>query len=57
MAQLQGISGGKLNVAVISAGDYFFPQLLADSPANPGVTFNLTVTIAKELLAATWEQT
>src|SRR5262245_934611 len=28
MAQLQGGARGKLNVAVISAGDYFFPRLL-----------------------------
>lgn len=51
MAQLQGISGGKLNVAVISAGDYFFPQLLARFASNhPGVTFNLTVHNREELL-------
>jgi len=30
MQQLKGISGGRLNVAVISAGDYFFPRLLAE---------------------------
>jgi len=30
MARLKGISGGTLNVAVISAGDYFFPRLLAE---------------------------
>jgi LysR family transcriptional regulator, low CO2-responsive transcriptional regulator len=29
LAALKGIRGGKLNIAVISAGDYFFPQLLA----------------------------
>ena len=44
MAQLKGISGGTLNVAVISAGDYFFPRLLA------GVTFNLAVHNREELL-------
>ena len=26
MTQFKGVSGGKLNVTVISAGDYFFPQ-------------------------------
>jgi LysR family transcriptional regulator, low CO2-responsive transcriptional regulator len=30
MSQLKGVSGGKLNVSVISAGDYFFPRLLAE---------------------------
>src|SRR3954452_7846117 len=30
MAQFKGVSGGKLNVAVISAGDYFFPRLLVE---------------------------
>src|SRR4029077_17197043 len=29
MAQLKGGAHGRLNVAVISAGDYFFPRLLA----------------------------
>src|SRR5205085_6458312 len=26
MAQFKGVSGGRLNVSVISAGDYFFPR-------------------------------
>ncbi|HUL46213.1 MAG TPA: LysR family transcriptional regulator [Steroidobacteraceae bacterium] len=44
LAQLKGITGGQLNVAVISAGDYFFPRLLAAFGAShPGITFNLTV--------------
>ena len=44
LAQLKGVTGGRLNVAVISAGDYFFPRLLAAFGAShPGVTFNLTV--------------
>ena len=30
LAGLKGIRGGKLNIAVISAGDYFFPRLLAE---------------------------
>jgi DNA-binding transcriptional LysR family regulator len=44
LARLKGVTGGRLNVAVISAGDYFFPRLLAAFGANhPGITFNLTV--------------
>ncbi|HWZ61428.1 MAG TPA: LysR family transcriptional regulator [Steroidobacteraceae bacterium] len=44
LARLKGITGGRLNVAVISAGDYFFPRLLAAFGAShPGITFNLTV--------------
>ena len=30
MTQFKGVSGGRLNVGVISAGDYFFPRLLVD---------------------------
>jgi DNA-binding transcriptional LysR family regulator len=44
VAQLKGVTGGRLNVAVISAGDYFFPRVLAQfATRHPGVTFNLTV--------------
>jgi LysR family transcriptional regulator, low CO2-responsive transcriptional regulator len=44
LAQLKGVTGGRLNVAVISAGDYFFPRVLAEFGArHPGITFNLTV--------------
>jgi DNA-binding transcriptional LysR family regulator len=51
MAARQGISGGTLNVAVISAGDYFFPQLLAEfSRAAPGVKLNLGVFNREQLL-------
>ena len=51
MDQLKGISGGKLNVAVISAGDYFFPRLLAEfTRRHPDVTLNLTVHNREELL-------
>jgi DNA-binding transcriptional LysR family regulator len=51
MAQLKGIAGGRLNVAVISAGDYFFPRLLAEfARAHPGITLNLTVHNREELL-------
>lgn len=52
LTQFKGISGGKLNVAVISAGDYFFPRLLVEfARNNPGVTLNLTVHNREELLA------
>jgi len=44
LAQLKGVTGGRLNVAVISAGDYFFPRVLAAfGAAHPGIAFNLTV--------------
>ena len=44
VAQLRGVKGGRLNVAAISAGDYFFPRVLAAFAAvHPGVTLNLTV--------------
>lgn len=51
MSQLKGISGGRLNVAVISAGDYFFPRLLAEfMQRHSGVTLNLAVHNREELL-------
>jgi DNA-binding transcriptional LysR family regulator len=51
MQRLKGIAGGKLNVAVISAGDYFFPTLLAEfARRHPGVILNLTVHNRAELL-------
>ncbi|MFL9912907.1 LysR family transcriptional regulator [Paraburkholderia fungorum] len=51
MSQLKGVSGGKLNVAVISAGDYFFPRLLAEfAHRYPGVVLNLAVHNREELL-------
>ena len=44
MAQFKGISGGKLSVGVISAGDYFFPRLLVEfASRHRGVTLNFTV--------------
>jgi len=52
MTQFKGIPGGKLNVAVISAGDYFFPRLLVEfARRHRGVTLNLSVHNRKELLA------
>jgi len=51
MQQLKGVAGGKLNVAVISAGDYFFPTLLAEfARRHRGVILNLTVHNRAELL-------
>ncbi|CAM2183613.1 RuBisCO operon transcriptional regulator [Paraburkholderia sacchari] len=51
MSQLKGISGGKLNVAVISAGDYFFPRLLAEFTRRyKGVQLNLSVHNREQLL-------
>ena len=51
MAARQGVSGGTLNVAVISAGDYFFPQLLAEfARGAPGVKLNLGVFNREQLL-------
>jgi DNA-binding transcriptional LysR family regulator len=44
MTQFKGVSGGKLNVGVISAGDYFFPRLLVEfASQHRGVTLNFTV--------------
>ncbi|MES2148476.1 MAG: LysR family transcriptional regulator [Pseudomonadota bacterium] len=51
LTQFRGIPGGKLNVAVISAGDYFFPRLLVEfARRHPGVKLNLTVHNRAELL-------
>jgi LysR family transcriptional regulator, low CO2-responsive transcriptional regulator len=51
MARLKGIAGGTLNVAVISAGDYFFPRLLAAfTKRNTDVRLNLAVHNREELL-------
>jgi LysR family transcriptional regulator, low CO2-responsive transcriptional regulator len=51
MARLKGIAGGTLSIAVISAGDYFFPHLLAAfARRHPGVTLDLTVQNREGLL-------
>jgi DNA-binding transcriptional LysR family regulator len=51
MNLLGGVSGGKLNVAVISAGNYFFPRLLAEfMRRHSGVALNLTVHNRSELM-------
>ncbi len=52
MAQFKGVSGGKLNVAVISAGDYFFPRLLVEfARRHSGVTLDFGVCNREELLS------
>src|SRR3954462_3651693 len=51
MAQFKGVSGGALNVAVISAGDYFFPRLLVEfARRHAGVSLNFGVCNREELL-------
>ena len=51
MAGLKGIAGGQLNVSVISAGDYFFPRLLAEfMRCNGDIKLNLAVHNREELL-------
>lgn len=52
VAQFKGISGGRLNVAVISAGDYFFPRLLVEfAGRHTGVSLNFTVHNREQLLS------
>ena len=52
MTQFRGVTGGKLNVGVISAGDYFLPHLLvAFAGQHDGVTLNFEVLNRAELLA------
>jgi DNA-binding transcriptional LysR family regulator len=52
MAQFKGVAGGRLNIAVISAGDYFLPGLLVDfARRHQGVKINLEVLNRNELLA------
>jgi DNA-binding transcriptional LysR family regulator len=51
MTQFMGVAGGKLNVAVISAGDYFFPRLLVEFRRHhDGVRLNLSVHNRADLL-------
>ena len=51
MTQFKGVSGGKLNVAVISAGDYFFPRVLVEfASRHAGVTLNFGGCNREELL-------
>src|SRR5687767_6707108 len=52
MIQFKGISGGKLNVGAISAGDYFFPRLLVEFASHhSGVVLNFTVHNREGLLS------
>src|SRR3984957_8124154 len=51
MARLKGIAGGTLNVAVISAGDYFFPRLPPPyTKPTPDVPLTLAVPTREDLL-------
>ncbi len=51
MARIEGVSGGRLNVAAISAGDYFLPRLLVEfARAHAGVQLNLMVHNRQDLL-------
>lgn len=51
MDRLKGVEGGTLSVAVISAGDYFFPRLLAAfTREHPGVRLELAVQNREGLL-------
>ena len=51
MTQFKGVSGGKLKVAVISAGDYFFPRLLVEfASRHSGVSLDFNVWNREELL-------
>jgi DNA-binding transcriptional LysR family regulator len=52
MTQFKGVSGGRLNVGVISAGDYFFPRILVEfAGRHQGVSLNFTVHNREGLLA------
>jgi LysR family transcriptional regulator, low CO2-responsive transcriptional regulator len=51
MTHFKGVAGGRLNVAVISAGDYFLPSLLVEfARRHEGVKINLSVHSRSELL-------
>jgi DNA-binding transcriptional LysR family regulator len=58
LAALKGIRGGRLNIAVISAGDYFFPRLLAEfCRRHEGVKVELSVNNREEVLRQIAENT
>jgi DNA-binding transcriptional LysR family regulator len=58
LAALKGIRGGRLNIAVISAGDYFFPGLLAEfCRRHERVTVRLSVNNRQEILRQLAENT
>ena len=51
MTQHKGVAGGRLNLAVISAGDYFVPRLLVEfARRHEGVSLNLVVHNHADLL-------
>lgn len=51
MTHFKGVSGGKLSVAVISAGDYFFPRLLVEFVRrHEGAKLDFAVYNREELL-------
>jgi len=58
LAALKGVSGGRLSIAVISAGDYFFPGLLAEfCRRHEDVTVQLTVNNREEIVHQLGENT
>ncbi len=58
LAALKGIRGGRLNIAVISAGDYFFPGLLAEfCRRHERVTVRLSVNNREEIVRQLTENT
>ena len=58
LAALKGIRGGRLNIAVISAGDYFFPGLLAEfCRRHENVTVRLSVNNREEIVRQLTENT
>lgn len=51
MTHFKGVAGGRLNVDVISAGDYFLPSVLVEfARRHEGVKLNLSVHSRAELL-------
>ena len=58
LGALKGIRGGRLDIAVISAGDYFFPGLLAEfCRRHERVTGRLTVNNREEIVHQLEENT
>jgi LysR family transcriptional regulator, low CO2-responsive transcriptional regulator len=58
LAEIKEVRRGRLNVAVISAGDYFFPGLLAEfCRRHDGVTVRLTVSNREETVRQVVENT
>ena len=58
LAALKGIGGGRLNIAVISAGDYFFPGLIAEfCRRHENVTVRLIVNNREDIVRQLGENT